>query len=64
MGKQNRYPAEVRERAVRLVYETQDEHGSEWAAICWEAGMQTRHRSSVGQAGGERSRPSCRVDHR
>ena len=33
MGKQNRYPAEVRERAVRLVFETQDEYGSQWAAI-------------------------------
>ena len=33
MGKQNRYPVEVRERAVRLVFETQDEYGSQWAAI-------------------------------
>ena len=33
MGKQNRYPAELRERAVRLVFETTEEHGSQWAAI-------------------------------
>jgi transposase len=30
---QKRYPAEVRERAVRLVLEHADEYPSEWAAI-------------------------------
>lgn len=34
MGKASRYSPEVRERAVRLVAETTEEHGSEWAAIC------------------------------
>lgn len=33
MGKQGKYPAEVRDRAVRLVFEHQDKHESQWAAI-------------------------------
>jgi transposase len=33
MGRQGRYPAEVRERAVRLVFEQQEAHESQWAAI-------------------------------
>jgi transposase len=34
MGKATRYPAEVRERAVRLVFEQQPQHGSQWETIC------------------------------
>ena len=33
MGRKGRYPAEVRERAVRLVLEQQEAHESQWAAI-------------------------------
>jgi transposase len=33
MSKAQRYSAEVRERAVRLVREHEEEHRSEWAAI-------------------------------
>jgi transposase-like protein len=33
MERRGRYPAEVRERAVRLVFEQQESHPSQWAAI-------------------------------
>ena len=33
MGRPNKYPAEMRERAVRLVFEQQENHESQWAAI-------------------------------
>jgi transposase len=33
MNRQARYPVEVRERAVRMVFEHQDEYDSQWAAI-------------------------------
>jgi transposase len=34
MTRQGRYPQELRERAVRMVLEHQDQHPSQWAAIC------------------------------
>jgi transposase len=33
MTQRPRYPAEIRERAVRLVQEHADEYNSQWAAI-------------------------------
>jgi len=33
MGRQSKFPAEMRERAVRLVFEQQPAHESQWAAI-------------------------------
>ncbi len=33
MGRRSKFPAEMRERAVRLVFEQQDKHESQWAAI-------------------------------
>ena len=39
MGRHStRYPAEVRERAVRLVFEHRGDYGSQWAAMCSIAG--------------------------
>jgi transposase len=32
-GRRGRYPAEIRERGVRLVFEQQGSHPSQWAAI-------------------------------
>ncbi len=34
MTRPGRYPQELRGRAVRMVFEHQDEHPSQWAAIC------------------------------
>ncbi len=33
MKKQNRYSPEVRERAIRLVHEQQEEYESQWSTI-------------------------------
>ena len=33
MSRQGSYPQELRERAVRMVFEHRDEHRSQWSAI-------------------------------
>jgi transposase len=38
MGRRSKYPREVRERAVRLVFEQQGQHDSQWSAIASVAG--------------------------
>ena len=48
-----RYPAELRERAVRMVAEIQSEHDSEWAAMGKVAGL-------LGTGAAETVRKWCR----
>ena len=43
MSKSNRYSPEFRERAVRLVFERQADHDSQWAALNSIAGKVGLH---------------------
>jgi len=50
MNKQTRYSPEIRERAVRMVFEHQAEYDSQWAAL----------NSITGFTDGDVPAPSCR----
>jgi transposase len=49
MNRQGRYPVEVRERAVRMVFDHQDEYDSQWAAITSIAGKLGMTRETLRQ---------------
>jgi transposase len=46
-GKGGKYPPELRERAVRMVFEHQGEYSSQWKAICSIAESLGVHRESL-----------------
>ncbi len=53
MGRPSKYSPEVRERAVRMVFEHAPEHPSQWAAIrsvAEKLGMHGRNRCAAGCA--------------
>jgi hypothetical protein len=58
MARTSRYSQEVRERAVRMVFEHGSEYDSEWEAICSIA----EKTPGRGEVDGEQSRvrPDCR----
>ena len=67
MGKINRYPAEVRERAVRMAAEHRDEYPSKWAATCSVAsklGMTALDAAILGPPGRDRRWVPERTEHR
>lgn len=61
-----RYPAEVRERAVRMVFDHQHEYPSQWKAIeSISAKLSINMRpSGLGSSGRDRCWSSARVDDR
>ena len=63
MTTQTRYPVEVRERAVRMVFEHEDEYDSQWAAIssvAHEVGHDPGDAAQVGAPSRDRRRASRR----
>jgi transposase len=49
MPKTRRYPPEIRERAVRLVFEHEHEYSSQWKPICWIAEKSDLNRETLRQ---------------
>jgi len=63
MDKPTRYPQEVRERAVRMVFEHSPSYDSRWAAIksiSSKFGVSPEDAAAVGQAGRDRRRAAAR----
>jgi transposase len=61
------YPPEVRERAVRMVFDHQDEYPSQWKAIESIAGELSINHETLRiwvRRGRDRRRPASGVDHR
>ncbi len=50
-GRKTRYPPEVRERAVRLVFEQESAHDSRWAAVTSIAEKMGRSAEALAQLG-------------
>jgi hypothetical protein len=61
-----RYPDELRQRAVRMVFEAERYNGSQWEAICSvaEAGSDTGDGAQVGASRRDRRGPAAGVDDR
>ena len=49
MPNRHRYPPEIRERAVRLVFETEHDYPSQWKAICSIAEKSDLNRETLRQ---------------
>ena len=65
MGRPSKYSPEVRERAVRMVFEHAPEHPSQWAAIrsiAGKLGMHGGDAAPLGAPGGARRRPAAGPD--
>ena len=47
VGRGGRYPDELRERAIRMVFEHESEYPSQWKAICSIAGKLDIHQETL-----------------